>query len=272
MMAQSTGSNGAGDLPGTAYQSSGDGPALIMVHGLGLNRQMWQWQREALNKHFTVIEYDLLGHGESAKPAGPYTLQQMTGQIAALMDHLGLQRCALAGFSLGGLIVQAFALAYPQRVNALVILNAAHGRTDQERNSLMARVAQVKEHGPASTVDAALQRWFTSDFADQAPQVLEQVRQWVMANDAQVYPELYYLLAQADIPLEKAIAQIDCPTLVITGEHDYGNSPQMSRRIADLIPGARVEILAGLRHMGLAEDPVQVNGLMLPFLQRALCH
>ena len=94
-----------------------------------LLRLAWQWQREALNKHFTVIEYDLLGHGESAKPAGSYTLQQMTGQIAALMDHLGLQRCALAGFSLGGLIVQAFALAYPQRVNALVILNAAHGRT-----------------------------------------------------------------------------------------------------------------------------------------------
>ena len=149
----------------------------------------------------------------------------MTGQIAALMDHLGLQRCALAGFSLGGLIVQAFALAYPQRVNALVILHAAHGRTEQERASLMARVAQVREHGPASTVDAALQRWFTSDFADQAPRVLEQVRQWVVANDARVYPELYYLLAQADIPLERAIAQIDCPTLVITGEQDYGNSP-----------------------------------------------
>ena len=272
MTGQSADSRGAGDLPGTAYQYSGEGPALIMVHGLGLNRHMWQWQREALNKHFTVIEYDLLGHGESAKPAGPYTLQQMTGQIAALMDHLALKRCALAGFSLGGLIVQAFALAYPQRVNALVILNAAHGRTEQERTSLMGRVAQVREHGPASTVDAALQRWFTSDFADQAPQVLEQVRQWVMANDAQVYPELYYLLAQADIPLERAIAQIDCPTLVVTGEQDYGNSPEMSRRIADLIPGARVEILAGLRHMALAEDPALVNSLVLPFLQQALCH
>jgi 3-oxoadipate enol-lactonase len=272
MVMQAAINSGAGELPGTAYQCSGEGPALIMVHGLGLNHHMWQWQRDALKSHFTVIEYDLLGHGESARPPGPYTMQKMTGQIAALMDHLGLQRCALAGFSLGGLIVQAFALAFPERVNALVILNAAHGRSDEERASLMGRVAQVREHGPASTVEAALQRWFTSGFAEKAPQVLEQVRQWVMANDAEVYPELYYLLAQADIPLAQAIAQIDCPTLVITGEEDYGNSPEMARRIADLIPGARLEILAGLRHMALAEDPDQVNGLMLPFLQQALRH
>lgn len=257
-------------LPGTAFSVSGEGPPLILVHGLGLNRQMWQWQQAALATRYTVITYDLLGHGQSAKPAGSYTMQQMTDQICALMDHLLLERCALAGFSLGGLIVQAFTVAHPQRVSALVILNAAHGRSEQERAALMGRVQQVREQGPASTVDAALQRWFSADFATHSPEVLAQVRDWVLANDPEVYPEVYHLLARADIGLENAIAAIKCPTLVMTGEQDHGNSPAMSRRIAALIAGARLEILPGLRHMALAEDPARVNEILLGFLNEAL--
>lgn len=257
-------------LAGTAFSVSGEGPPLILVHGLGLNRQMWQWQQAALADRYTVITYDLFGHGQSARPAGPYTMRQMTDQICALMAHLGLQRCALAGFSLGGLIVQAFALAHPQRVSALAILNAAHGRTEEERAALMGRVQQVREQGPASTVDAALQRWFSPAFAARAPEVLAQVRDWVVANDPRVYPEVYLLLARADIGLEDAIATIQCPTLVMTGEEDYGNSPAMSRRITALISGARLEILPGLRHMALAEDPARVNEILLGFLSDAL--
>jgi pimeloyl-ACP methyl ester carboxylesterase len=100
--------------------------------------------------------------------------------------------------------------------------------------------------------------------------VLAQVRDWVLANDPQVYPEVYKLLAQADIGLEQAIAAISCPTLVMTGEEDYGNSPEMSQRIAALIAGARLEVLPGLRHMALAEDPALVNEILVEFLTDAL--
>ena len=257
-------------LAGTAFNVSGEGPPLILVHGLGLNRHMWQWQQAALVDRFTVVTYDLFGHGQSARPVGPYTMRQMTDQICALMDHLALEHCALAGFSLGGLIVQAFAVAHPQRVSALAILNAAHCRTDKERAALMGRVQQVREQGPGATVDAALQRWFSADFAARSPQVLAQVRDWVLANDPQVYPEVYHLLARADIGLEDAIASIQCPTLVMTGQEDCGNSPAMSQRIAALIAGARLEILPGLRHMALAEDPARVNDILVGFLADVL--
>jgi 3-oxoadipate enol-lactonase len=257
-------------VAGTVSSVSGDGPPVVMVHGLGLNRAMWQYQQAALSKHFRVIVYDLLGHGESAKPRGAYSMAQMIEQIRALMDELALERAALVGFSLGGLIVQAFTLAHPGRVSALAILNAAHARSDADRKALMARVAQVRENGPASTVNAALERWFTASFADSHPQVLAQVRDWVLANDAQVYPELYYLLSQADIGLEQSISAIACPTLVMTGEQDYGNSADMARRMAALIPGAELEILPGLRHMALMEAPELVNGCLDRFLGRAL--
>jgi pimeloyl-ACP methyl ester carboxylesterase len=257
-------------MAGTAYSVSGEGFPVVVVHGLGLNRHMWQWQRGALATHFKVVEYDLLGHGESDKPAGAYRMEQMVEQLVVLLDGLEIDRCALLGFSLGGLIVQAFTLAHPGHVAALVILNAAHQRSAEQRAGLMTRVEQARLEGPAATVDAALQRWFSADFGRAHPEVLTQVRGWVIANDAAVYPELYALLAQADIGLEQAITAIDCPTLVITGEQDYGNSPAMARRIAALIPAAQVEVLAGLRHMALVEDPSTVNAILLPFLTATL--
>jgi pimeloyl-ACP methyl ester carboxylesterase len=254
----------------TAFEVHGEGPPIVLVHGLGLSRHMWQWQIDALTPHFKVVQYDLLGHGESPKPAGPYPMSHMVDQLAALMAELHIEQAALAGFSLGGLIVQAFALAHPQKVTALAILNAAHARTDEQRAGIMRRVWQAEESGPQATVDDALRRWFTDEFAAGNPQVLEQVRQWVTGNDASVYPALYRLLAEADIGLEDSIAGIDCPALVMTGEDDGGNSPQMAQQMAAKIPNARLAILPGLRHMALAEDPAAVNALLVPFFRDTL--
>lgn len=251
----------------TAYDVLGDGPPVILVHGLGLNRHMWQWQLDALTPHFRIVQYDLLGHGESDKPPGPYRMTQMTDQIADLMTTIEIERAALVGFSLGGLIVQAFALAHPQKVSALGVLNSAHARTPEQRDSIMRRVRQAEESGPEATVSEALERWFTQEFTERNPAVPNQVREWVRANDASVYPALYRLLADADIGLETSIAAINCPVLVLAGEKDAGNSPQMARQMAKTMPNARAAILPGLKHMALAEDPAAVNALLLPFLQ-----
>lgn len=257
-------------MSATAYDVHGDGAPVILIHGLGLNRAMWQWQLPALSSRFQVVCYDLLGHGDSPKPAGPYTMEQMVAQLDDLMVDLDISRAALVGFSLGGLINRAFALAYPRKTTALVILNSAHARTAAQRDSIELRVRQAKESGPAATVDAALERWFSKDFARRNPVLLKQVRQWVVANDASVYPDLYRLLAEGDKGLETQISAIDCPTLIVTGEEDHGNSPEMTRQMAALMPNARAEVLPGLRHMALAEDPATINGLLVEFLQRKL--
>ena len=240
---------------------------MILIHGLGLNRRMWQWQLSALAPHFRVISYDLLGHGESDRPQGPYELQHMVDQLSQLYELLDVQRAALIGFSLGGMIAPAFTLQHPNRVAALVILNSAHGRSDEQRAAIMERVRQAATDGPAATVNDALERWFSSGFAASNPQLLDTVRNWVLANDRDVYPALYEMLAHGDIGLEETIAAIQCPTLVITGEEDVGNSPEMAQRIAGSIPGARCEILQGLRHMALVENPQAVNSLIVPFLR-----
>ncbi|MDH3702905.1 MAG: alpha/beta fold hydrolase [Alphaproteobacteria bacterium] len=257
-------------LNDTALAVDGAGPPVILVHGMGLNRHMWEWQLARLTDHFTVIRYDLLGHGESDRPAGPYQMRQFVDQLDRLIGALELPPCGLVGFSLGGMIVRAFAVADPDRVKALAILNSPHDRTESERAAMRERLQRAERHGPASTIDAALERWFTTEFAARRPDVLDRVRRWMAANDPAAYAAIYRVLAEGDADLTHAIAAIRCPTLVLACAEDHGNSPAMARKMGALISGARVAIVPDLKHMGLAEKPSAISSVLLPFLQKHL--
>lgn len=258
-----------GRIAGTTYEVQGEGPSVLLVHGLGLNRRMWDWYVDAFaGAGYRAVTYDLLGHGESDKPAGAYRMEQFTDQIEELCAHLGLGPVAIAGFSLGGMINRAMALARPDRVKALAIVNSYHDRTEAQRQAVLERVAQAQTAGPGATVAAALERWFTADFAEAHPDVLQQVHDWVVANDPDVYPHVYRLMATCDADYVSCISGIACPTLIIASEEDPGNTPAMAHAMGSRIPGARVEVVPGLRHMGLAERPEHYFGLIEPFFAR----
>ena len=255
---------------GTAYELNGQGPAVVLVHGMGMNRAMWQWLVPALTPQFQVLSYDLLGHGESVEPAGRPELRTFSEQIVELLDHSGLARAAVAGFSLGGMIARRFALDHPGRLSALAILHSAHDRSPAERAAMGQRVEKVNQSGPAAMVDGALLRWFTEEFRTRQPAMMALVRGWMAANRKEVYAPIYRVLAEDDAELAEPIAEIRCPTLVMTGAEDLGNSPDMTQRMAAAIPGAKVAILPGLRHMALAEDPTAFNAPLVSFLTEAM--
>lgn len=259
-----------GNADGTAYSVVGAGVPVILIHGLGMHRGMWMWQLPDLAEKFTVITYDLLGHGDSKKPPEKCTLSDFSDQLSNLCGFLELGRTAIAGFSLGGMIARSFSLAHPERVTALAILHSAHGRTPEERAAIMVRVNQAAKTGPSATIDAALERWFTDKFRNANPDVMELVRAAILKNDPDVYPSIYRVLAKGDEELATSIKGINCPTLVMTGEEDYGNSADMSHRMADIIPNAECVILPGLRHMALAEDPKAFNAPLIKFLESAI--
>ena len=248
----------------------GSGPALALVHGFGLNRAMWQWQLPVLTPHFSVLTYDLLGHGESAHPTGTADLAMFSGQLLGLMDRCGIERAAVVGFSLGGMIARRFALDHPDRLSALAILHSPHDRSPAERDAVRERVRQTREHGPSANVDSALERWFTPAFRNQAPELIDQIRRWITRNDPAVYSRIYRVLAEGDSEIVQGLERIGCPTLVMTGEDDPGNTPAMARAMAGLIPGARLVVLPGFRHMALAESPAAVNEPLRTFLRDAL--
>jgi pimeloyl-ACP methyl ester carboxylesterase len=129
-------------------------------------------------------------------------------------------------------------------------------------------VVQAAKDGPAATVEAALSRWFTDSFRLSHPQMMDEVRRWILANRKDVYAPIYQVLVDGVTELVAPNPPIAAPTLVMTGEEDYGNSPAMSRAIAAEIAGSELVILPGLRHMALAEAPELFNAKLLNFLSR----
>lgn len=257
---------------GSFYNLSGraDAPVVVLIHGLGLNHACWQWLALALEPQFRVLRYDLIGHGRSADPIGKATLKMLADQLARLLDHIGVEKVAVIGFSLGGMIARRFAQDYPSRTQALVVLHSPHRRSETAQAAILARVEQARAEGPGATVEAALDRWFTPAFRAANPDMMQLVRGWVLANDPAIYPALYQVFAEGIADVIVPTPPIQCPTLVITGDEDFGNGPEMTHAIAAEIPGATAMILPGLRHMALAEDPPAINDPVLSFLQGAL--
>ena len=230
-------------------------PPLVLVHGLGLNRAMWREQTPILSQDRQVITYDLCGHGESLPPSELPSLAFFARQFAGVMAHFDLPRAIVAGFSLGGMIVRRIAMDMPHLVSGLAILHSPHARTATEKDAIQARVQQAEAAGPGVTVEAALKRWFTAEFHAANPEVINDVRCWVLANDPEIYPSIYQVLVDGVDELVAPSPSIDMPAPVLTGDKDYGNNPAMGVAIAAEIAGASLVILPGLRHMAMLEAP-----------------
>lgn len=255
---------------GTAFETHGppNGAPVVLIHGLGLNRACWDWTIPALADRYRVVTYDLHGHGRSAPPQTP-SLSLFARQLADLLDHLGIDRAAIAGFSLGGMIARRFAQDFPARAVALAILHSPHRRDAEAQAAILKRVEQARIAGPEATVEAALERWFTDAYRAGNPDVMDRVRGWVLANDRAIYHTIYRVLAEGVDEIADPDPPLALPALVMTGDEDHGNGPAMARAIAARIEGAQTVILPGLRHMALAEDPAAVNIPLRAFLEHA---
>jgi pimeloyl-ACP methyl ester carboxylesterase len=237
---------------------------LTLIHGVGDSYTAWDEVVAHLPDGLDVIRYDLRGHGASDKPPGPYTLEDFVSDHLDVLRGQGVQGTHLAGFSLGGMIAQAIALRAPQVVQRLVVMGSVAGRTDAERERVLERLRIVESGGPEATAHVSANRWFSDEFAAAHPDVVEAQLRRLAANDPAAYRAAYRVLATNDLIEE--VSAIVAPTLVMTGEFDVGSPPHMSHSLAERIPGARVEILAGQRHSILRERPEVVAAAIGAFV------
>ena len=252
---------------GTSYLATGQGQPVVLIHGVGLNKEMWGGQVVGLATHYRVITYDMLGHGASPRPAAGTPLLGYADQLLELLDHLQLPHATVIGFSMGGLVARAFALHYPERLQGLVVLNSVFNRSAEQRAGVIARTAQAAEHGPDANAEAALSRWFSREYQAANPAQIAALRETLAGNDPQGYLTTYELFATQDMYRADDLKGLRAPTLVATGELDPGSTPEMARQLADRIPGATVAVLAEQRHMMPVESPRLVNQLLLGFLE-----
>ena len=250
----------------THYRLKGheDGRRLVLVHGVGSHLQSWDGVIARLGPGYRCLAYDLRGHGASAKVPGPYAIEDFVADLTALVRHLGWDRFDLAGFSLGGLIGQAFTLKLPAAVRTLTIVSSVAGRTEEERARALKRAETLSRAGAGAHLADAVERWFTDDFRRRHPEVAAARQALSRSNDPACYAAAYRVLAETD--LTDRLAAIRCPTLIMTGEDDQGSTPRMARLMADRIAGAACRILPKLRHSVLLEAPEVVGDLMADFL------
>ena len=122
--------------------------------------------------------------------------------------------------------------------------------------------------GPTATVSAAITRWFSKNFIKENPLIIDKVKKWILSNDPSIYPKIYKILAYDLEEIIKPQPPINCPTLIITADQDFGNGPEMSEKIANEISQSQLHIMRNLKHMGLVEDPNQFGSIIKPFLQQ----
>jgi pimeloyl-ACP methyl ester carboxylesterase len=247
---------------GTHYRRSGSGSPVVLIHGVGADLEMWEPVAERLAPLHDVVRYDMLGHGASAKPPGPYRLDDFVDQLRRLVDGLGCERFVLAGFSMGGLVAQGFALAAPARVERLVLVNTVFDRSAQERAAVEARVREVLNGGHEAGIAAALERWFTSAFRATRPEVVGGIRRRMESNDLAAYAAAYGLFATADRELAARIGSIEIPAVVVTGAEDQRSTAAMAMAMAERLPRGRCHIIRGQRHMTPLEVPELVATLI----------
>ncbi len=250
------------------FRDEGEGPALLFLHGVGSALIYWDEVITALGAGRRSLRFDLRGHGESVRTPGPYSLEDFFEDALAFLDDRGVERVVLVGFSLGGLIAQAIALAHPERISGMVLISTIAGRTREEQARVQERARILAKEGAGAHLNNAVERWFTDAFRNAHPEVLERRRQQSLKNDPACYASAYRVLADND--LGPQLSALTLPTLVMTGEKDIGSTPRMARIIHERIAGSELHIFPELKHAVLLEASDQVATYLDDFLGRRL--
>lgn len=249
-----------------AYRRRGCGPTLVFAHALGASQALWAAQIEAFAVDYDCIAYDVRGHGASGVPPGPYRIEQLADDARGLIDALGLAPAVFVGVSMGGMIGMQLALSAPDRLRGLVVSDSAASFAAAGRQAWAERIEAVRAEGVAPQVPVMMGRWFTESFRTRQPQEVVAVAGVLATTPVEGY--LACCAALRDIELLPRLGEVGCPTLVICGENDPSTPLPMSQAIAAAIPGARLEVIAGMHHLPNVEVPEIFNPLLREFLQR----
>ena len=237
------------------YEVSGSGPVLLLSHGYGSTRHMWDEQHRALGDRWRVVSWDMRGHGQSDSPADPaqYSAALTVADMAALLRHVGAERAIIGGLSLGGYVSLAFALAHPEMTQALVICDSGPGYRNAEARAQWNQRAQERAAGlEAQGLEALTRR------SKETQQAVHRSAQG-LAHAARG------MLAQEGSQVIDGLAGTRVPTLVIVGDQDQpfvAPSEYMAKKIA----GARLAVIPGAGHSSNLDQPEVFNRVLREFL------
>jgi pimeloyl-ACP methyl ester carboxylesterase len=252
------------------YEEAGQGTPLVMIHGGFLDRRMWDDQFQAFARRYRVIRYDVRAHGLSRSDSLAFADHEDLRQI---MDALDVPRAAIMGLSMGGGIAADFALAYPERVSALVLVGpglSGYSFQSEELASYVEELTAAFETSDSSAVTETFAKWWCDGPQRTPSQVDPIVRQKVLdmlAGSGQRWR--YYNLAQPlEPPAIERLGDINVPTLAVVGSIDVSDVLKIVDIIVEQVPGARKVVIPDVAHMVSMEKPEEFNRVVLEFLSR----
>lgn len=244
-----------------AVDVTGDGDALLLVHGLGGTSNFWAPVTAAFAPHMRVIAPDLPGAGRSA-PAAGISFDTLANDLLALLDALGIGQAHVAGHSMGSIVCQHLAAKAPDRVRDLVLLGPLAELPEAARPALEARAATAREHGMEAIAELVCDRGLSAETKSMRPVTVGFVREMMLRQSAEGYARHCLALAagrRADP------AAIRCPTLLVSGTEDTTAPAASVEALAAALPSARVEMLAACGHWTAVEKPAEVVAAMTRF-------
>ncbi|MDT7586394.1 MAG: hypothetical protein QOE32_3944 [Pseudonocardiales bacterium] len=245
-----------------AVEVDGEGPAVLLVHGLGGTSNFYQVQADALAERFRVIRVDSAGAGRSPVADG-ISIESHADDLAAVLDALDVDSAAVVGHSMGTLVVRALAARHPGKVSALALLGAVREPPETGRQAQRDRAAVLREKGTAAVAPGVVANALSETTRQRRPEVAAFVRELVMRQDPEGYARNCEALGAATDPGPIATS---LPLLLITGDDDKVGPPEASQELADAHGNAAVEILPGVGHWTALEAAGPVTDHLLKFL------
>lgn len=258
----------AGDIWLNAeLQGPADAPVIVLHHCFAGSLAYWDFHMSAFAGYRT-LRFDARGHGESDRPPGPWALDDLAGDISALMDAFGIETASICGVSMGGQAAQTLALSAPERIETLMLVNTVSEYTADQVAGWNSRTEAVLAGGVQAIEHQLLPRWFTeSAIAENAPGYA------YMANALrQSDPETLAStgLALARVHTTPRLHEIPCPALVVGAVADPGATKAMTEGMAEKLPQGRLVWLDPSMHLATLEHPERFNKIVRDFLDEVL--
>ena len=242
-------------------------PWLVLGHSLACSVRMWGPQFAAFRDQYRILAYDTRGHGGSAAPPGPYTLEMLADDLHGLLGSLGISHPHYCGLSMGGMIGQTFALKYPGAFRTLTLADTTSRYPQEALPAWEDRIGLAETRGMGPLAQPTLERWFTESFRRNNAAAVERIRKLILAT-----PVAGYVGCSRAIPkinLSARLKEIRCPILVLVGEDDPGTPVAMAREIHASAPGSQLVILPKAAHLANIEAAEGFNRALGDFLRSA---
>ncbi len=248
-----------------AVQGRPGGAPVVLSHALGLDLHMWDGLAAELAGSREVLRYDHRGHGGSAVPAGPYSMDDLVDDAARLIREWGRGPVVWVGLSMGGMVGQGLAVRHPELLKGLVLANTSSKYPEAAAAVFAQRVQAVQTGGMAAIADSVMERYFSPAFRNGQPEAVAAARATVLRCDTAGYAACCQAVGGVD--WLGRLNTVKCPTLIIAGALDLGAPVAMSQAMAERIPGAELVVFDDASHLSVAEEPALFAQTVQRFLK-----